>query len=95
MGPVGLSLAGPARPGPAGARGRGVGADPALLRGANGERVKAAGTGRVHKGVLTQLTNISGHYLPFGRHAKQSAENAFNGAGFNANGIYYEHKFPK
>jgi filamentous hemagglutinin len=57
---------------------------------ARGNSVKAAGEAKVVNGELKYIDNSSGHYLPTGPSAQQSAENAFSQLGFDATGKYIE-----
>jgi RHS repeat-associated protein len=60
---------------------------------AAGMPVRAAGQFKVVQGKLKFIDNKSGHYMPGGDSAREAAEQAFNEAGWNANGKYVE-KWP-
>ena len=56
----------------------------------NGQPVRAAGEVSVVKGEIKYLDNSSGHYLPRGASAQESAEQAFNKLDLNTADKYIE-----
>ena len=55
-----------------------------------GANVLAAGEARFANGELRSLNNASGHYEPSGSSARNTAESAFQRAGFDSEGKYVE-----
>lgn len=55
---------------------------------AQGKRVLAAGEFKTKGGDVVYLDNKSGHYRPYGVHARKAAEDAFKRNGFTADGKY-------
>ncbi|AJT62272.1 hypothetical protein T261_0583 [Streptomyces lydicus] len=57
---------------------------------AQGGRVLAAGEFKTKGGEVVHLDNRSGHYRPYGAHARQAAVDAFNRNGLRADGKYID-----